>query len=154
MITKKIAGILFGNGYKIYQTSTGIRYNIIELRKNKIKLQSAAIFKTIYFDQIGKDYHILAFDNSDLTKEITVKGENFVPIDIFAIGDDGVQSMEFDYGNIKLIGALKSIAKNNNGFDLYYLPHASVEELVKLNFVVNLPEGSWIPVTENNNPYK
>ena len=153
MITKKIAGDLYGNGFML-QDKEGRNWDIFSIEYDSITLFRQEKHDSIFLDQIGTDYHILARPLSQLTERITHKGETFVPIDIFGIGDDGVQAMEFDYGNIKLTGALKSIAKNNNGFDLYYLPHAAVEELIKLNFAVCLPEGSWIPVTDNNNTYK
>ena len=154
MITKKIAGIIYGNGFML-QDKEGEIYIIESLGNNDcFEAHNSHGLYALPWRKAGTDYHILARPLSDLTKEIIHNGETFVPIDIFGIGDDGVQAMEFDYGNIKLTGALKSIAKNNNGFDLYYLPHAAVEELIKLNFAVCLPEGSWIPVTEQNNPYK
>jgi hypothetical protein len=66
---------------------------------------------------------------SDLTKEITHKGETFVPIDFFEIGDDENQSYEYDYGNIKLIKPLETISENYLLHDTIFLPYGVIQKL-------------------------
>lgn len=73
---------------------------------------------------------------SDLTKEIEHKGERFVPIEWFEIGDDENTSMEYDHGNIKLVKTLDSIAKYNIHNDINYLPYGVAQKLIKWHFDV------------------
>lgn len=71
---------------------------------------------------------------SDLTKEIEVNGEKFVPIEWFEIGDDSNDSEEYDHGNIKLIKTLERISKFNISNDILYLPHGVVQKLYEWHF--------------------
>jgi len=173
-ITKQQAATLYGNGFKILESETDIKYSIVELRKNKIKLQSSAIFKTIYFDKIGVDYHILARP-LDLTKEITHKGETFVPIvelakiyQKFIVWQFKENKAYYDRGD-KNTNTWFDFNIRMNSFIAYSIPHEFTnhprhsvvngqdvlfDKLRKWNFAINLPDGSWIPVTEQNNPYK
>jgi len=71
---------------------------------------------------------------SDLTKEIEVNGEKFVPIEFFEISDDENKNKEYDYGNIKLIRSLESLSKNAFVNDISYLPYGVVEKLYEWHF--------------------
>lgn len=88
---------------------------------------------------------------SDLTKEIEVNGERFVPIEYFEIGDDSDSyNIEFDHGNIKLINTLKSISENNNYHDVQYLPHAVVQKLYEWHFDVENLIGRGLAININD----
>lgn len=94
---------------------------------------------------------------SDLTKEIEHKGEKFVPAEWFEISDDNNLSLEFDYGNIKLISNLTSISKNNCHHDINYLPFQVVQKLNEWHFDIAglIEKGEAIDInTLPENPYK
>ncbi len=74
---------------------------------------------------------------SDLTKEIEVNGEKFVPIEWFEIGEDSNDSEEYDHGNIKLIKTLERISKFNISNDILFLPHGVVQKLYEWHFDVH-----------------
>ena len=73
---------------------------------------------------------------SDLTKEIEVNGERFVPLDWFEIGDDNNVSIEYDYGNIKLINLLESLSVNSHCIDTSHLPYGATKKLFEWHFDV------------------
>lgn len=72
---------------------------------------------------------------SDLTKEITINAETFIPIETFEIGDDE-NGIEYDFGNIKLIKNLEYIAKYRNTayLEIQRIPFGVVSELLKWHF--------------------
>lgn len=74
---------------------------------------------------------------SDLTKEIEVNGEKFVPIEWFEIGDDVNDSEEYDHGNIKLIKTMESISKFNISNDMLHLPYGVVQKLYEWHFDIH-----------------
>jgi len=167
MITKKIAGDLYGNGFML-QDKEGRIFKIESVHSNHF-LTDNPFNHLIAFNQIGTEYHILARPLSDLTKEITHNGLTFVPIvelakkfhtlseetckggyrDIIDAGSYGIQVSCF-------------IDKDRHGYysiygdnDLMFHNDArEVNKLIEWNFAISLPEGSWTPVTDNNNPYK
>lgn len=73
---------------------------------------------------------------SSLTIPITHKGETFVPIDFFQIGDEDNNFFEFDNGNAKIIALLTAISKYNTWHDVNYLPFAVVQKLIEWHFDV------------------
>jgi len=73
---------------------------------------------------------------SDLVKEIEHNGEKFVPIEMFEIGDDAKDFLEFDHGNIKLIRSLESLAKHAIVNDVNYLPFGVVQKLYEWHFKI------------------
>ena len=73
---------------------------------------------------------------SDLTKEIEHNGERFVPIEFFEIGDTDNCFYEFDFGNIRLIKQIKTIANYNVHHDINFLPFAVVQKLFEWHFDV------------------
>jgi len=73
---------------------------------------------------------------SDLTKEITHNGETFVPVEWFEIGDDENLSIEFDFGNIKTIKSLESLAKNGFCNDIIFFPYGLTHQLIEWHFDV------------------
>lgn len=144
MINKKIAGILYAYGYML-QDKEGITWKIRECDEEGLTLNRGVICSWVSFNQIGKDYHILAFDYSDLKKEIPFEGKMIDPyLTLLAY-----RKTELDYEII--------VDMRKNDFDvsrLSLLSHNVVYVMQTLRFSIGLPEGSWIPVTENNNPYK
>ena len=72
---------------------------------------------------------------SDLTKEIEVNGEKFVPIYFFELGDDFNESVDYGKGNIKLIGLLKDMAKFNF-IDIDYMQYGVLNKLFEWHFDV------------------
>ena len=96
----------------------------------------------------------ILYDLSWLTREITHKGESFIPIEKFEIGDDD-SGIEYDHGNIKLIKDLESISKYNSYHDIQFLPFEVVQRLIEWHFnVFSLPDELIVRVTEDFNPYK
>lgn len=57
-------------------------------------------------------------------------------IDLFEIRDSGGCIYEFDYGNIKTIQKIKTIAKYNIIHDINYLPFAVVKLMIEYHFDV------------------
>ena len=70
---------------------------------------------------------------SDLTKDIEVNGEKFIPIEWFEIGDDDNVAVDYGNGNVKLIGLLKDMSKYNF-IDLAYINYGVVEKLLEWHF--------------------
>ena len=94
---------------------------------------------------------------SDLIKPIEHKGETFMPTEWFEIGDADNDSIEYDYGNIKLIKTLETISINNVVHDIAYLPFAVVLKLIEWKFDIAdlISKGEAIDVnTLDINPYK
>jgi hypothetical protein len=79
-------------------------------------------------------FKILLRPLDQLTQEITHNGETLVFTELFEIGDDGGYNYEFDFGNIKLIRHLETIAKHNIVSDIAYLPHQVIKEMLKYHF--------------------
>lgn len=71
---------------------------------------------------------------SDLTKEIKVKGEKFVPIEYFEIGDDDNYTFDFGKGNLFLIRDLELISEYNSNFDIQFLPKIVVDKFFEWHF--------------------
>ena len=109
-------------------------------------------FTNDYGDFIGVDKQakLLLRPLSSLTKEITHNGETFVPVEWFEIGDDENTSLEYDYGNIKIIKQLEDISRIGM-FQFKYLPFGVVQKLIEWHFDLwNLLEsGDALPITAN-----
>lgn len=73
---------------------------------------------------------------SDLTKEIEINGIRFEPAYWFEICDDENDSLEFDFGNIKLIKQIKGIAQNECHHDLQFLPYFVINKFFEWHFDV------------------
>lgn len=175
MITKKIAGDLYGNGFML-QDKEGVHWHIHSCGYRMLTLSNPIKkFKKVLRSQIGTDYHILARP-LDLTKEITHKGETFVPIVELAktcLNIKHIINKCFDskFNQIQFTALQSNYifqATTNNDFLLrkqytegigsyaiiVHNQNTLFDKLRELNFAIGLPEGSWIPVTDNNNPYK
>lgn len=70
---------------------------------------------------------------SDLTKEIEINGEKFIPIDIFDFGDDDSNNKIPDYG-LKNHDYMIAISEYNLTYDINFLPFGVVEFLFKWHF--------------------
>jgi len=158
MITKKIAGDLYGNGFML-QDKEGRVFKIDSVHDTCFTVKDEFHVKAVQFVKIGTDYHILARP-LDLTKEITHKGETFVPIVELA-------KVAFPKIKWKLFNQIASSDELDFYFinDFYCDGHAwkdkhipsqldLFDKLREWNFAIGFHEGSWIPVTDNNNPYK
>lgn len=121
----------------------GLKLNAIELFEDK-KIYDFNGFEVneqvVHISTEEEDWHndhvyiSILHPLSDLTKEIENKGEKFVPIEYFEIGDEDSNFFEFDFGNIKLIKSLESIANNNCLHDINYIPFSVVQKLVEWHF--------------------
>lgn len=72
---------------------------------------------------------------SDLTKEIEIDREKFVPIEIFDFGDDNSNNKIPDYG-LKNYDYLLAVSEHNLTYDINFLPFGVVEFLFKWHFDV------------------
>lgn len=83
---------------------------------------------------------------SDLTKEITINGKTFVPIDMLWFDTLGTDNEAFD----------KDAFYNNYDFGFGFYPYKVVQKLFEWKFnVFNLPKHLWINVNDlPENPYK
>jgi len=82
MIDKVTAALLYAWDFNLIDKQGRI-YNIDKLNQNSLIVDENLGYVAdleVSFDQIGTDYHILARPMSDLTKEITIDGESFVPL--------------------------------------------------------------------------
>jgi len=171
MITKLIAVQLYGNSY-LLQDKEG---NIYELKGLKTTLSGCEIdlrdvnkkyWKSVLSVEVGVDYFVLARSLSDLTKPITQKGETFVPI--VELAKIAFPFEEWDRvvtkDGIKMyISPLKKFCFLDGEFRTINLNYKNIhtqnydilfDKLREWKFAINIPDGSWIPVTEQNNPYK
>lgn len=149
MITKQIAATLYGNSYML-QDKEGKICDILKVNESAFGIYKPNS-KTIIcnFSQIGTDYHILARPLSDLTKEITHKGETFVPMEFF--NSKGMFIKEYFE---RIIDGKHKLFVSYANKERDALNDFESDKLREWNFAIGLPEGSWIPVTENKNPYK
>ena len=97
--------------------------------------------KTFSMSKIFRPY---LYSMDYLTKEIEHKGERFIPIEKFEIGDDDY-GIEYDHGNIRLIKDLESISKYNSYHDIQFLPFEVVQRLIEWHFnVFGLSDSEFI----------
>lgn len=85
---------------------------------------------------------------SNLTKEIEMNGEKFVPVEWFEIGDENNLSNDYGFANVRLINHLKEISKYNIQNDIEYLPNGVVNKLHEWHFDVFglIPKGLAIDI--------
>ena len=123
---------------RIYELSTysNMRSNEIERRD----IQSV----------INGNFKLILFSLEDLTKEITINGETFVPFDeLIKIKNVRLRVEKYENGDKKLLNI------NAFSFSLFDFEYKIIEKLLEWKFnVFNIPETEYIKVTEENNPYK
>ena len=117
---------------RIYELSTysNMRSNEIERRD----IQSV----------INGNFKLILFSLEDLTREITIGGETFVPLH---------KILEEYCFNLKVMSKEEILSYQESllEIDISYKVHSL---LLKWKFnVINLPETEYIKVTEENNPY-
>ena len=180
-ITKQQDATLYGNSYLLQDCTNFLLWRITGQNDFGVfEVQHGNIKEVFLWATCGSHYKILARP-LDLTKEITHKGVTFVPIVELAKINSyyGIKEITtfFENDNAWCIRYIdnKMISRqfevyNENG-NLYFMywvnnekslndstrvimQDALFDKLPEWNFAVNLPDGSWIPVTEQNNPYK
>ena len=113
----------------------------------------SAIFKNGIQDEFGNDWDFnvkpILFSLEDLTKEITIGGETFVPFDeLIKIKNVRLRVEKYENGDKKLLNI------NTFSFSLFDFEYKIIEKLLEWKFnVFNIPEDEYIKVTEENNPY-
>lgn len=81
---------------------------------------------------------------SDLTKEIEINGEKFVPTEWFEIGEEPNESFDYGFFNCKIIADLEITSKYNVTHDINFLPFSVVQKLFEWHFdVFNGIEDGW-----------
>ena len=111
-----------------------------------IKVFNNFDFRWLFFDRVKP----ILFSLEDLTKEITINGETFVPFDeLIKIKNVRLRVEKYENGDKKLLNI------NTFSFSLFDFEYKIIEKLLEWKFnVFNLPEIEYIKVTEENNPYK
>ena len=139
MITKQIAATLYGNSYML-QDKEGEKYIIESLGNNDcFEAHNSIGLFTLPWSKIGTDYHILARPFEMITSVI-----------------NGVVPLEYMQSKSLRITAYyiyKDMLLADYEYGVNVLNNWEEQYLLNLNFAIGLPEGSWIPVTDNNNPY-
>jgi len=168
MISKVIAAQLYAYGYKLRSVNGFKAATIKSIRPSMIdgdQIVFGTSYKAVEVSEIGKTYFILARPLSDLTKEVTHDGETFVPIvelakivfpdyfnwkiknDVCQCFTDGIvaprkhefyfEKSSFRYWSEEHRGSFREILNQYRLFD----------KLCEWNFAINLPEGSWLSIS-------
>jgi len=158
VITKQTAALLYAYGYKLVDAN-GHKYLVEcclenELSIRKVEPLRAPFLTAIEFDQIGKDYFILARPMADLTKEITIDGESFVPIvEIAKLAYPGKTDFEVktDDGGYLDDGFMTTFFYEDGNFNSsnksrFANQSALFKKLSEWHFSHDLPAGSWKPL--------
>ena len=134
---------------------------MVEFREDEMTIAN----NEYQYDVKFYDVKPILFSLEDLTKEITIGGEIFVPLhELFKIQykgtyhEESIRGMycsELGYNRIyssHLGTAAECVIHINN---LHNNEYWKIEKLLEWKFnVFNLPEIEYIKVTEENNPYK
>lgn len=100
---------------------------------------------------------------SDIIKPIFHKGKKIVLIDVFYEMQFGVKpNKEFGFKSINLFASGEHYSFHyKKGYPMWHLSmnpsemgNKFVNKLLEYHFVIDEPKGSYIEVTESNNPYK
>ena len=118
----------------------------IDTFRNQVSFFSKHLFEQIEIEDVKP----ILFSLEDLTKEITIGGETFVPFDeLIKIKNVRLRVEKYENGDKKLLNI------NTFSFSLFDFEYKIIEKLLEWKFnVFNLPEIEYIKVTEENNPYK
>lgn len=119
---------------------------IVEFREDEMTIAN----NEYQYDVKFYDVKPILFSLEDLTKEITIGGETFVPFDeLIKIKNVRLRVEKYENGDKKLLNI------NTFSFSLFDFEYKIIEKLLEWKFnVFNLPEIEYIKVTEENNPYK
>ena len=120
--------------------------NMVEFREDEMTIAN----NEYQYDVKFYDVKPILFSLEDLTKEITINGETFVPFDeLIKIKNVRLRVEKYENGDKKLLNI------NTFSFSLFDFEYKIIEKLLEWKFnVFNLPETEYIKVTEENNPYK
>jgi hypothetical protein len=138
----------------IKELAAYLPYNAIIFNKDSISIGIKPIHKLHYGEGIGSFSHILSSNKyqlvlhplSSLTKEITINGETFVPI----------EWLEEKYYTLDLHLQCERLTEEDGENWINQSDYMLVEQLLEWKFdIFNLIErGLAIPVSETFNPYK
>ena len=119
---------------------------MVEFREDEMTIAN----NEYQYDVEFYDVKPILFSLEDLTKEITIGGETFVPFDeLIKIKNVRLRVEKYENGDKKLLNI------NTFSFSLFDFEYKIIEKLLEWKFnVFNLPEIEYIKVTEENNPYK
>ncbi len=119
---------------------------MVEFREDEMTIAN----NEYQYDVKFYDVKPILFSLEDLTKEITINGETFVPFDeLIKIKNVRLRVEKYENGDKKLLNI------NTFSFSLFDFEYKIIEKLLEWKFnVFNLPEIEYIKVTEENNPYK
>ena len=122
--------------------------NIVELREDECTISNGEYEYDVKFD----DIKLLCFPISSLTKEITINGESFVPIDFINKNIRKVVDIYLVVGEINIDIETDNYSQIINLIDGYEI----MQKLIEWKFDVFrlIESGLADPVTEDFNPYK
>lgn len=100
-------------------------------------------------DRYSAGFTPILFSLDNLTKPITINGETFVPM-------EKLRKMYPNTPNFEYIVGLTHVSNFyfKEGLTNTNIEYCVVQKLFEWKFAINLPEGSWLPVSETLNPYK
>ena len=122
--------------------------NIVELREDECTISNGEYEYDVKFD----DIKLLCFPISSLTKEITINGESFVPIDFINKNIRKVVDIYLVVGEINIDIETDNYSQIINLIDGYEIMQKLIEWKFDVFRLIEL--GLAEPVTEDFNPYK
>ena len=122
--------------------------NIVELREDECTISNGEYEYDVKFD----DIKLLCFPISSLTKEITINGESFVPIDFINKNIRKVVDIYLVVGEINIDIETDNYSQIINLIDGYEIMQKLIEWKFDVFRLIEL--GLAEPVTEYFNPYK
>ena len=122
--------------------------NIVELREDECTISNGEYEYDVKFD----DIKLLCFPISSLTKEITINGETFVPIDFINKNIRKVVDIYLVVGEINIDIETDNYSQIINLIDGYEIMQKLIEWKFDVFRLIEL--GLAEPVTEDFNPYK
>ena len=122
--------------------------NIVELREDECTISNGEYEYDVKFD----DIKLLCFPLSTLTKEITINGETFVPIDFINKNIRKVVDIYLVVGEINIDIETDNYSQIINLIDGYEIMQKLIEWKFDVFRLIELCLAE--PVTEDFNPYK
>ena len=122
--------------------------NIVELREDECTISNGEYEYDVKFD----DIKLLCFPISSLTKEITINGESFVPIDFINKNIRKVVDIYLVVGEINIDIETDNYSQIINLIDGYEIMQKLIEWKFDVFRLIELDLAE--PVTEDFNPYK
>ena len=148
----KHLAIAFANNYKVTyfddERELNQVCNIVELREDECTISNGEYEYDVKFD----DIKLLCFPLSTLTKEITVNGETFVPIDFINKNIRKVVDIYLVVGEINIDIETDNYSQIINLIDGYEIMQKLIEWKFDVFGLIEL--GLAEPVTEDCNHYK